>query len=186
MSSNTNKEEKKDLGCEYHEICEKCGYPEMKKRKKKSAPQPEKQEKKRSGFMFYSDMPKEEIEDTIPEKQDVPSPNPSYDTYYKQSEEAISDIKSEQEDELLKSFLNDTEKQKIISMVGGITCQCGNPILLDRVNEVWFNIIDKTIKSKLEALEDIAYKVCNGDDDCIDNFTELWQEIKAELLNKHK
>ena len=67
MTSNTNKEEKKDLGCEYHEICEKCGYPEIKKKKKKkSAPQPK--------------------------KQDVPSPNPLEEEWEKNLIEKMADM----------------------------------------------------------------------------------------------
>jgi hypothetical protein len=89
--------------------------------------------------------------------------------------------------------MNDTEKQKIREEWN--ETQFTNNIWAnkdvvdveqDNICDYWLSILDKTIKSKLEAVEDIAYKVCNGDDDCIDNFTELWQEIKAELLNKHK
>lgn len=85
--------------------------------------------------------------------------------------------------------MNDTEKQKIRSEFGKF-CNTDNfsapPYETDTIADYWLSILDKTIKSKLEAVEGIAYKVCDGDDDCIDNFTELWQEIKAELLNKHK
>lgn len=38
-------------------------------------------------------------------------------------------------------------------------------------------------KEMLEMVEQKAVKICNGDDDCIDNFTEIWEEIKKEITS---
>ncbi len=62
-------------------------------------------------------------------------------------------------------------------------------LFLSETSERVKSFISKTLLSERTALvseiEETAQKVCNGDDDCIDNFTELWQEIKTNL-NKTK
>ena len=49
--------------------------------------------------------------------------------------------------------LNKDRENKMISEVGGIQCQCGNPICLDRVNNYWLTKMKEQIELAVRERE---------------------------------
>lgn len=62
------------------------------------------------------------------------------------------------------------EKLKLcISRIGGINCQCGNPISLNRVNDLWIDFIKSEIQlAEQKAREDLKKVIIEKGIDLID------------------
>ena len=56
--------------------------------------------------------------------------------------------------------------EEMKSEVGGIECQCGNPINIDRINNFWLNKISdlkKSIREEIESMQERCEECENGE-----------------------
>lgn len=84
--------------------------------------------------------------------------------------------------------MNDTEKQKISNEFEKWYFENLDNLTVYEHTDYWLSILDKTIKSKLEAVEGAVKEVSLGE---IPNYEEVgshfgYDEDIIEIINKHK